>query len=295
MKPKKALLIFLCALLMTLTVPFTGNAQSLPIVPTGNQSLIYENFEGAYSDSATLTGGANYSGTIAGFTSAMTSSNGSSDSISIVTDSTLSSKVLKFTSASTGASAGVKRAFSSSGISAGQITAEVDFSLTDVTKNSTLLQVLDSSGNIVVDIQNKNNPAIMSGCSTASGTTGSGALVGWATGSSTWCPFGTTVISNNTWYHLKAVLDLNNRQGSYYLTKKSDSSSIGQLLNQPFKNAASSTLYQTIKLSTSKPSSGSYSLSMDNVQVYQLTATPDAPTVSTSAGQASVAVVAGGE
>ncbi|TVY05563.1 pectinesterase family protein [Paenibacillus cremeus] len=285
MKLKKTVLLILCALLTLVSVPLTGAlAASALTVPAGNTPLINEDFDGTYTDSATLTGPAAATGlTIAGFTSVMNSSNVSADSISLVQDATLNSKVLKYSvnGANNSQFVGVKKDFSSTGLVQGQVTVEFDFNFSDRTKGSPLFQVLDAGGKVVVDIQNKNGPALISGCS------GSGATLGWYSGTA-YCPIGSLGTTNNVWFHLKAVLDLNNAKGSYYLsTTAAKSTVIGQLLDYPFKNistdAANPTLYKTVYFA-GKSGSAAWSLLMDNIQVYQLMATPDAPAVTTSAG-----------
>lgn len=256
----------LTAALLLSSVPLTGATAyaAEPKEPAGSTLLLKEDFEGTYADSAALNGqdNGNNASAIAGFSTVFTGTPGMNEKIELEAANTaLSSTVLKISQGSTAVSTtGVKRIFSQSGIAEGTVTVEMDFASSNVTKNGILLQVLDTDGKVIADIQNKNNPS--------SGYSGAYACFVDAAGA--FVPVGTngdSKISNSTGYHLKAVLDLGSGTANYYLSSLSGSA-LGELLNQPFKQTPAAAGLQALTSFTKSGASGSWTVAIDNLLVY---------------------------
>jgi pectate lyase/pectin methylesterase-like acyl-CoA thioesterase len=263
---RKTVSIAMTALLLFTAVPFTGTtAYAEPNGTPEGTLLIQENFEGTYPDNTPLDGAshANGTGTIAGFTSAMSGSTAANDTVALVTaEPVLGSTALKITQNSlSGSVTGVQRELDAAGFVKGQLTVEYDFALSNVTKNGNVLQVLDSGNKIVVDLQNKNKPDLSSGGSS------SGKFIGFVNSDGNYTLLGPGQIENDIGYHIKAVLDLSGQKGSYYLTRKSDGSLVGQLLDHPLKSAASTSGVKSVLFATKGGNSGPWTMALDNILI----------------------------
>ncbi len=264
---KQAVSAMLTAALLLGSIPLSGGtAYASPVAPAGSTVLLQEDFEGTYADNAPLNGLANgdNQSTIAGFGTAFTGTPGAGEMIELEAPNTvLSSKALKISQSSSAVStSGIKRSFSANGVATGTVTAELDFVLSDVSKNGMILQVLDTEGKVIADLQNKNNPA--SGYS--------GKFVCFVDAGGAFVPVGKkdsadAAILSKTGYHLKAVLDMDEKKANYYLYSLSGTL-LGELAGQPFKTEPSAGGLKSIASFTKSGSSGAWSQVLDNILVY---------------------------
>ncbi|RAU92957.1 hypothetical protein DQG13_26690 [Paenibacillus sp. YN15] len=276
---KQAVCAMLTATMLLGSVPLSGGtAYASPVAPAGSTVLLQEDFEGVYADNAAWDGGSQTRpSTIAGFAAVSTGTAVEGEKIELIEAgaSVLSSKALKITEANFVKAAptttGIKRTLSQN-ISEGTVTVELDFALSNVTKNGIILQVLDADGKVVVDVQNKNNPV----------TSGTGAFACFYTSDNKFVPIGGANILNNTGYHLKAALDLGENKANYYLSKL-DGTPVGELLGQPFKNTPSGGLGAIASFTKSGESGPAWNMSLDNILVYH-SLLPKAPEGLTATG-----------
>ena len=261
---KQAVSAMLTAALLLGSIPLSGGtAYASPVAPAGSTVLLQEDFEGTYADSAAWEGGGqSRPSTIAGFTVVSTGTAVAGEKVELAeaTASVLSSKALKITETNfvKGASTttGIKRTLSQNAFE-GIVTIEMDFALSNVSKNGIILQVLDAEGKVVVDVQNKNNPV----------TNVTGAFACFYTSDSKFVPIGGANIVNDTGYHLKAVLDLGEQKANYYLTKL-DRTPVGELLGQTFKKIPAGGIGAITSFTKSGESGPSWSMVLDNILVY---------------------------
>ncbi|MDF2935574.1 MAG: pectate lyase, partial [Paenibacillaceae bacterium] len=266
---KQAVSAILTAALLLGSIPLSGGtAYASPVAPAGSTVLLQEDFEGTYADSATLNGQANgdNASTIAGFGTAFTGAPGVGEVIELEAPNTvLSSKALKISQSSSAVStSGIKRSFSANGTATGTVTVELDFVLSDVSKNGMILQVLDTEGKVIADLQNKNNPA--QGYQ-------NNKFVCFVDAGGAFVPVGKkdsadAAVFSKTGYHLKAVLDMDAKKASYYLYSLAGAL-LGELAGQPFKTEPSAAGLKSITSFTKSGSSGAWTMSLDNILVYQ--------------------------
>ncbi len=264
---KQAVSAMLTAALLLGSIPLSGGtAYASPVAPMGSTVLLQEDFEGTYADNAPLNGLANGDNlsTIAGFGTVFTGTPGAGEMIKLEAPNTvLSSNALKISQSSAAAStSGIKRSFSANGVATGTVTVELDFVLSDVSKNGMILQVLDTEGKVIADLQNKNNPA--SGYS--------GKFVCFVDAGGAFVPVGKkdstdAAIISKTGYHLKAVLDMDAKKSSYYLYSLSGVL-MGELAGQPFKTEPSAGGLKSIASFTKSGTSGAWDQTLDNILVY---------------------------
>ena len=265
---KQAVSAMLTAALLLGSIPLSGGTvYASPVAPAGSTVLLQEDFEGTYADSAPLNGLANGDNlsTIAGFGTAFTGTPGAGEMIKLeVPNTVLSSNALKISQSSSAAStSGIKRSFSANGVATGTVTVELDFVLSDVSKNGMILQVLDTEGKVIADLQNKNNPA--SGYQ-------NNKFVCFVDAGGAFVPVGKkdsaeAAIFSKTGYHLKAVLDMDAKKSSYYLYSLSGTL-LGELAGQPFKNEPSAGGLKSIASFTKSGTSGAWDQTLDNILVY---------------------------
>lgn len=261
---KQAVSAMLTAALLLGSIPLSGGtAYASPVAPAGSTVLLQEDFEGEFADNTAWDGGSQTRPfTIAGFSvvSTGTAVQGEKVELADATATVLSSKALRISEANFVKAAptttGIKRTLSPN-ISEGMVTVELDFVLSNVTKNGIILQVLDTDGKVIVDVQNKNNPV----------TGGTGAFACFYTSDNKFVPIGGANIVNNTGYHLKAALDLGENKAHYYLSKL-DGTPVGELLGQPFKNIPGSGLGAVTSFTKSGESGPAWTMSLDNILVY---------------------------
>jgi pectate lyase/pectin methylesterase-like acyl-CoA thioesterase/fibronectin type 3 domain-containing protein len=264
---KQAVSAMLTAALLLGSIPLSGGtACASPVAPMGSTVLLQEDFEGTYADNAPLNGLANgdNQSTIAGFGTVFTGTPGAGEMIKLeAPNPVLSSNALKISQSSAAAStSGIKRSFSANGVVTGTVTVELDFVLSDVSKNGMILQVLDTEGKVIADLQNKNNPA--SGYS--------GKFVCFVDAGGAFVPVGKkdstdAAIISKTGYHLKAVLDMDAKKSSYYLYSLSGAL-MGELAGQPFKTEPSAGGLKSIASFTKSGTSGAWDQTLDNILVY---------------------------
>jgi pectate lyase/pectin methylesterase-like acyl-CoA thioesterase len=267
---KQAVSAMLTAALLLGSIPLSGgSAYASPVAPAGSTVLLQEDFEGTYADSVTLNGLANGDNlsTIAGFGTVFSGvfpgspgDAGQNNTIELKTADTaaLSSKALRITqSSSVTSTTGVKKVFSTEGVTSGTLTVELDLALSNSTKNGVLLQVLNTQGEALVDVQNKNGPP---------GRTGVYACFADASGLIPIGPIDKDK-KESAAYRLKAVLDLDNGKASFYWSDAITGTPLGELKDQsflkPVGNGAAS-----IASFTKSGSSGPWTVSLDNILVY---------------------------